>query len=66
MCGEGGKPEVQRAVADDKVGIGALFSTILPTFTTILPSWWGIYGWFFGVIIAGALYYIIKGGAASR
>ncbi len=39
--------------------IGALFSTILPNFTTVLPDWWGIYGWFFGVIIAGAVYYVI-------
>ena len=29
--------------------IGMLFSSILPTFTTILPAWWGTYGWFFGV-----------------
>ena len=46
------------------VVIGALFSTILPTFTAVLPAWWGIYGWFFGVIIAGAVYYIIKAGSA--
>ena len=36
-------------------GVGALFSSILPNVTSILPSWWGIYGWFFGVGIAGAV-----------
>jgi nucleobase:cation symporter-1, NCS1 family len=40
--------------------IGGLFSTILPNFTSILPSWWGIYGWFFGVAIAGAVYYALR------
>ena len=39
--------------------IGALFSSILPNFTTVLPSWWGIYGWFFGVAIAGGVYLAI-------
>ena len=38
--------------------IGALFSSILPNFTTVLPSWWGIYGWFFGVAI-GAIAYLL-------
>ena len=37
---------------------GALFSSILPNFTTLLPSWWGIYGWFFGVAI-GAIAYLL-------
>jgi len=37
-------------------GTGAVFSTILPTFTTLLPAWWGTYGWFFGVAIAGSVY----------
>ena len=32
--------------------IGALFSSILPNFTDLLPSWWGVYGWFFGVASA--------------
>jgi nucleobase:cation symporter-1, NCS1 family len=41
-------------------GIGALFSTILPNFTSLLPSWWGVYGWFFGVAIAGAAYYALR------
>jgi NCS1 family nucleobase:cation symporter-1 len=45
--------------------IGALFSTILPNFTTVLPDWWGIYGWFFGVIIAGAVYYVIASAAPN-
>lgn len=39
--------------------IGALFSSILPNFTSLLPSWWGIYGWFFGVAIAGIAYYVL-------
>ena len=39
--------------------IGALFSSILPNFTDVLPSWWGIYGWFFGVVIAGATIYVL-------
>ena len=38
---------------------GALFSSILPNFTTVLPSWWGIYGWFFGVAIAGVTYLVL-------
>lgn len=40
-------------------GIGALFSTILPTFTQVLPAWWGTYGWFFGVLIGGATYWVM-------
>ncbi|HEU5297230.1 MAG TPA: NCS1 family nucleobase:cation symporter-1 [Burkholderiaceae bacterium] len=40
-------------------GIGALFSSILPNFTTLLPSWWGVWGWFFGVAIGGAVYLAI-------
>ena len=40
-------------------GIGAVFSSILPNFTTVLPSWWGTYGWFFGVAIGGAMYYVL-------
>jgi NCS1 family nucleobase:cation symporter-1 len=41
-------------------GIGALFSSILPNFSSVLPSWWGVYGWFFGVAIAGATYYLLS------
>ncbi|WP_348525675.1 cytosine permease, partial [Mesorhizobium sp.] len=41
-------------------GIGAIFSSILPNFTNLLPSWWGVYGWFFGVAIAGAVYYVLR------
>ena len=41
--------------------VGGLFSTILPNFTSILPSWWGIYGWFFGVAIGGGAYYLLGG-----
>lgn len=36
--------------------LGGMFSTILPTFTQLLPAWWGTYGWFFGVIIGGSTY----------
>jgi nucleobase:cation symporter-1, NCS1 family len=38
--------------------VGALFSSILPNFTQLLPAWWGVYGWFFGVAIAGAVYLV--------
>ena len=41
-------------------GIGALFSSILPNLTNWLPAWWGIYGWFFGVAIAGVIYYVLR------
>ena len=40
--------------------IGALFSSILPNFTSLLPAWWGVYGWFFGVAIAGVVYYALR------
>ncbi|EJC72436.1 cytosine/uracil/thiamine/allantoin permease [Rhizobium leguminosarum bv. trifolii WSM2012] len=43
--------------------VGALFSSILPTFTSILPDWWGTYGWFFGVGIGGAIYFVLRMGA---
>ncbi|MBV8963999.1 MAG: nitrate reductase, partial [Hyphomicrobiales bacterium] len=46
-------------------GIGALFSSILPNLTSLLPSWWGVYGWFFGVAIAGATYYLLTQRATS-
>ncbi|RJG45335.1 NCS1 family nucleobase:cation symporter-1 [Mesorhizobium sp. DCY119] len=46
-------------------GIGAQFSSILPNFTNWLPSWWGVYGWFFGVAIAGAIYYVLRSAAVS-
>ncbi len=41
-------------------GIGIVFSSILPNFTSLLPAWWGVYGWFFGVAIAGAIYYGLR------
>jgi NCS1 family nucleobase:cation symporter-1 len=44
-------------------GIGAIFSSILPNFTDLLPAWWGVYGWFFGVGIAAVAYYLIRMGA---
>jgi NCS1 family nucleobase:cation symporter-1 len=37
-------------------GVGAVFSSILPNMTQLLPAWWGTYGWFFGVAIGGAVY----------
>lgn len=41
-------------------GIGIVFSTLLPNFTDLLPSWWGLYGWFFGVAIGGACYWGLR------
>jgi NCS1 family nucleobase:cation symporter-1 len=49
--------------------VGAVFSSILPNFTNILPSWWGVYGWFFGVAIGGTIYYLLvktRGAPATR
>src|SRR5437868_2084739 len=40
-------------------GIAALFSSVLPNLTNWLPSWWGVYGWFFGVAIAGSVYFVL-------
>lgn len=40
-------------------GIGIVFSSLLPNLTNLLPSWWAIYGWFFGVAIAAVAYYAI-------
>ncbi|MEP6739008.1 MAG: NCS1 family nucleobase:cation symporter-1 [Caldimonas sp.] len=39
---------------------GALFSSVLPNFTSVLPPWWGIYGWFFGVAIGGGSYWLLS------
>jgi NCS1 family nucleobase:cation symporter-1 len=25
-----------------------------------MPAWWGVYGWFFGVAIAGGIYYGLR------
>jgi NCS1 family nucleobase:cation symporter-1 len=36
--------------------VGAVFSSVLPNLTNLLPSWWGTYGWFFGVAIGGGVY----------
>ena len=41
-------------------GLGALFSSVLPNMTNLLPSWWGTYGWFFGVAIGGTVYYALS------
>lgn len=46
-------------------GIGAIFSSILPNFTNWLPSWWGVYGWFFGVAIGGGVYYVLRKAAVG-
>jgi len=40
-------------------GVGALFSSVLPNLTHVLPTWWGTYGWFFGVLIGGISYYVL-------
>ena len=40
--------------------VGSVFSSILPNFTSLLPSWWGTYGWFFGVAIGGVVYYALS------
>jgi NCS1 family nucleobase:cation symporter-1 len=45
--------------------IGAIFASILPNFTDWMPAWWGVYGWFFGVAIAGVVYYVLRSAAAS-
>ena len=45
------------------LAVGMVFSSILPTFTTVLPDWWGTYGWFFGVAIGGAVYFLLRMGA---
>ena len=37
--------------------VGALFSSVLPHVGSILPTWWGTYGWFFGVAIGGLVYF---------
>ncbi|MBC7483965.1 MAG: cytosine permease [Rhizobacter sp.] len=38
-------------------GVGSIFSTLLPNFTSLLPPWWNTYGWFFGVAIGSIVYY---------
>lgn len=43
-------------------GVGLVFSSLLPTFTTILPAWWGTYGWFVGVAVGGAVYFALRSG----
>jgi nucleobase:cation symporter-1, NCS1 family len=40
--------------------VGALFSSVLPNLTSLLPAWWGTYGWFFGVAIGGVIYYALS------
>ena len=32
----------------------------MPGFTHVLPDWWGVYGWFFGVAIAGIGYWLLS------
>ena len=31
----------------------------LVIFTSLLPVWWGTYGWFFGVLIGGSVYWVM-------
>jgi NCS1 family nucleobase:cation symporter-1 len=40
-------------------GLGAVFSSVLPNTTHVLPAWWGTYGWFFGVLIGGGTYLVL-------
>ena len=47
-------------------GIGIVFCSILPGMTSIMPAWWGVYGWFFGVAIAGAIYYGLRSASARK
>jgi len=52
-----GMPENFSATAEKSArSEGALFSSVLPHVGTILPAWWGTYGWFFGVAIGGLVY----------
>ena len=46
--------------------VGAVFSSVLPTFTSVLPDWWATYGWFFGVAIGGGVYYTLRKQALRR
>ena len=39
--------------------VGAIFSSVLPNLTDLLPGWWGTYGWFFGVAIGGLAYLVL-------
>lgn len=41
-------------------GVGAIFSSVLPHVGSLLPSWWGTYGWFFGVAIGGSLHLLLS------
>jgi nucleobase:cation symporter-1, NCS1 family len=44
--------------------IGMLVASVLPL-TSFVPSWWGTYGWFIGVIVGGGVYYVLKGMSKS-
>ncbi len=48
------------------LAIGMVFSSLLPTFTSILPMWWGTYGWFFGVAIGGGICFVLRMGVEAR
>jgi cytosine/uracil/thiamine/allantoin permease len=41
------------------LGTGVVFSSVPPNFSNVLPPWWGVYGWFFALAIAGALYFVL-------
>lgn len=48
------------------LAIGMIFSSILPTFTTMLPAWWGTDGWFVGVAVGGGAHFLLKMGSRSQ
>jgi NCS1 family nucleobase:cation symporter-1 len=39
--------------------LGAVFSSVLPNLSNVLPSWWRLYGWFFGLAIAAVTYLLL-------
>jgi len=47
-------------VAFVAAGIGVVFPSLLPNFSNMPTVWWGVYGWFFGVAIAGTVYYVLS------
>ena len=42
--------------------VGMLVSSVLPL-TSMVPGWWGIYGWFIGVAVGGGVYYVLRSAA---
>jgi cytosine/uracil/thiamine/allantoin permease len=41
------------------LGTGVVFSSVPPNFSNVLPPWWGVYGWFSSLAIAGGLYFVL-------